>query len=158
MIADTVALSAGRRPASHLRRRAFLRRLEADHDYAAEDHASRRRRPAPVLVVLCDTNGGTMPEEIAELTKVRKQPSTSQSASTATTIAIWPSPTPWPPSPPAHRRCRAPSTASANAAAMPIWSPSSPTSPSKTRLRSPRARQRSAILPSWPAMFTTWPT
>jgi len=49
-----------------------------------------------MLISLCDTNGGTMPE------------------------ASWASPIPWPPSTPAPSTCKGPSMASASAAATPI--------------------------------------
>ena len=86
------------------------------------------RTPGPRSLILCDTNGGTLPEEIAErVDAVRQAPAASSSASTATTTATWPWPTRWPPSPAARRRCRARSTASASAAATSTWSASSPT-------------------------------
>ena len=54
-------LSAGRGPARHLRRRTFLRRLEQQPRICP---ANDRRRPegGAEIVVLCDTNGGSMPE------------------------------------------------------------------------------------------------
>ena len=66
---DSVAYLARQRPRGDLRRRAFLRRLEGQPRV-------RRRRPLRAaaeagarMVVLCDTNGGSMPEEIAEMTR-----------------------------------------------------------------------------------------
>ena len=72
-------------------------------------------------VVLCDTNGGCLPEEIARITGARQgQAELRASASTRTTIAAWAWPMRWPASKPAPRRCRAPSTATANARATAI--------------------------------------
>ena len=69
MIADSVALPAraGREviyDAEH-----FFDGWKANPEYAAEDDSGRGRRPAASIVVLCDTNGGTLPEEVAALTK-----------------------------------------------------------------------------------------
>ena len=107
--------------------------------------ASRRTRSTPcarcrppsgpgrACVILCDTNGGTLPERGR---RARCGPSGRRcgatSASTATTTAIWPSPTRWPRSARGRRRCRGRSTASASAAATSTWSASSPTWPSST--------------------------
>ena len=61
-------------------------------------------------VVLCDTNGGSLPHEV-ERDRRRRPPATSattsSSASTATTTPAAPSPTRWPPSRPAPATCRA---------------------------------------------------
>jgi 2-isopropylmalate synthase len=80
-------------------------------------------------LVLCDTNGGTLPSEIAAHRQgcaagVSRAPGW---ASTPTTIPSWGWPTRWPPSRPAPCTCRAPSTVSASGWATPTWSPSSPT-------------------------------
>ena len=57
------------------------------------------RTPGPAVVILCDTNGGTLPEEIAAARgSGRGKRCASRSAFIATTIATWPSPTRWPPS------------------------------------------------------------
>ena len=60
-----------------------------------------RRPPTPGRgwIVLCDTNGGALPEEVAEaVAAVVGARCACRSASTPTTTATWPSPTPWPPS------------------------------------------------------------
>ena len=69
MIADSVALPARSGPRGDLRRRAFLRRLEGEPRVRLRRRSAPPPRPAPRLVVLCDTNGGSMPEEIADLTR-----------------------------------------------------------------------------------------
>ena len=56
------------------------------------------------MVVLCDTNGGRLPEEIATLTAPRSRPSACRWGSIATTIAIWRWPIRSPPSTPAPPR------------------------------------------------------
>ena len=70
------------------------------------------------IVTLCDTNGGSLPAEIAEITRdARATPATAASASTPTTTSASASPTRWPRSTPAPRTCRARSTATASAPA-----------------------------------------
>ena len=57
-------LFSSQRPRGHLRRRTFLRRLEGRLRLFARGRSAAAagcRR----MVVLCDTNGGTMPEDIA---------------------------------------------------------------------------------------------
>ena len=65
----------------------------------------RRSRPpskaGPTIVVLCDTNGGSMPEEVAALTKAAAAAVDVPLGIHSTTTATWPSPTRWPPSTPA---------------------------------------------------------
>ena len=73
------------------------------------------------FIVLCDTNGGCLPNEIARITDARQeQTELHASASTRTTTSASAWPTPSRPSKPARRRCRAPSTATANAPAIAI--------------------------------------
>ncbi len=72
------------------------------------------------LVVLCDTNGGRMPEEIAAATRAAIAAVGVPWACIATTIATWRWPTRWPRSTPAPCRSRAQSTVSASAAATSI--------------------------------------
>ena len=120
MIADSVAFLRDAGPRGDLRRRALLRRLEGATPTTPCKTLQAAAAAGARLVVLCDTNGGSMPEEIAELTRdAVAARCRCRSASTATTTATWPWPTRWPPSTPARRRCRARSTASASAAATP---------------------------------------
>ena len=67
MIARERGISRPGRARSNLRRRAFLRRLEAEPRLRVE-HRPRSGRSGARLIVLCDTNGGSMPEEAAEIT------------------------------------------------------------------------------------------
>jgi hypothetical protein len=78
-------------------------------------------------VVLCDTNGGTQPDEVRQIVAAVMRPASraTGSASTPMTIPARRSPIRWRPSMPACGRCRARSTASASAAATPTSSPSS---------------------------------
>ena len=71
-------------------------------------------------IVLCDTNGGCLPGEIASITALAKNKLNRASASIPTTIAGWAWPTPWRASKPAPRRCKAPLTVSASARAIAI--------------------------------------
>ena len=115
-------LLARGRPARVLRRRALLRRLPA-----------RRRLRAPVLdaaeeagaeaLVLCDTNGGTLPDEVER--DRRRRPARarrSRSACTSTTTAGARSPTRSRPCARARPRSRAASTATASGPATPTSS------------------------------------
>ena len=72
------------------------------------------------MVVLCDTNGGSMPEDIARGRGKSWGRSRYPWASIATTTASWRWPTRWPPSTRGPSRSRVRSTASASAAAMSI--------------------------------------
>ena len=67
------------------------------------------------LVVLCDTNGGSLPSEVAAITAAARAnfPATSAFTPTTTSASAWPMR--WLPWTPARRRCRAPSTATASA-------------------------------------------
>ena len=118
MIADSVAYCTAHVRGSDLRRRAFLRRLQAQPRLRAEDAEGRAEDGGATVLVLCDTNGGTLPEDVAEIDRAgqRKLPGAGRH-----------------PLPQRLRRgrgqlagrrrcrarcrCRAPSTASANAAA-----------------------------------------
>ena len=102
-----------------LRRRAFLRRLEANPEYALRTIRAAAEAGARI-VVLCDTNGGSLPEEVAGHDARRRSPAWAAPVGIhCTTTASWPWPTRWPRSTPAPCRCRARSTASASAAATP---------------------------------------
>jgi 2-isopropylmalate synthase len=63
------------RPAGDLRRRAFLRHLPCESAVRPAHAKSRRGSAGASVLVLCDTNGGTMPEQIAEATAAAKQQS-----------------------------------------------------------------------------------
>ena len=77
-------------------------------------------------VVLCDTNGGTLPHEVEKIVgEVCKQFPATMSASTPTTTPSRRSRIRLPRCVPAPARSRARSTGSASAAATPISSPSS---------------------------------
>ena len=43
----------------------FLRRPAAQPGVRACEHCAPPRTPVPSVVILCDTNGGTLPEEVA---------------------------------------------------------------------------------------------
>ena len=64
MIGDSVRLMQSAGPAGGLRRRAFLRRVRANPEYALQTLLAAQEAGASVLC-LCDTNGGTMPECVA---------------------------------------------------------------------------------------------
>ena len=66
MIADSVAYCQAAGPRGVLRRRALLRRLQAQPRVRPADARRPPRTPGPAVVILCDTNGGTLPEEIAD--------------------------------------------------------------------------------------------
>ena len=67
------------------------------------------------IITLCDTNGGSLPAEIAEHhARMRARSCAAGSASTPTTTSASASPTRWPRSRPAPRTCRARSTATAS--------------------------------------------
>ncbi len=105
MIADTVAYlrSQGRRvlhDAEH-----FFDGWKLDADYAAQTIVAAARAGAET-VILCDTNGGSMPEEIARLTTAAIQAFPCRSASIATTTASWRWPIRWPRSTPARCKSR----------------------------------------------------
>ena len=56
----------GCRPRGVLRRRALLRWLEGQPGVRGADDPGGRRGRRKTVIVLCDTNGGTLPEEVAE--------------------------------------------------------------------------------------------
>ena len=67
MIADSVALSAQRRAAKVIYdAEHFFDGYRANPDYAPQDHRAAAKAGA-ALVILCDTNGGSLPERIAEV-------------------------------------------------------------------------------------------
>ena len=78
-------------------------------------------------LVLCDTNGGTFPSEIAQIVQtVAARFAQPPSAFMHIMIVAWLSPTASPQSKMAHDMCKAPISALANAVETPIWRPSSP--------------------------------
>ena len=66
MIARQRALLRSAGPPRLLRRRALLRRLQGQPDYALA-RVGRRSAAGAEYVVLCDTNGGTLPWEVEEI-------------------------------------------------------------------------------------------
>ena len=99
MIADSVAYCQAAGPRGVLRRRALLRRLPGTTPSTPCRRCGPPRRPGATVVILCDTNGGTLPER--DRRRRRRGPpaaARASSASTATTTATWPWPTRWPPS------------------------------------------------------------
>ena len=65
MIADSVAFLVGAGQARAVRRRALLRRLRARPRLRAATACAPRPTRAPSGVVLCDTNGGSLPPQVA---------------------------------------------------------------------------------------------
>ena len=66
MIADSVAMMAKAGRKVDLRRRALLRRLAGQPASTPWPRCGPRATPGPRCLVLCDTNGGSLPEQIAE--------------------------------------------------------------------------------------------
>jgi hypothetical protein len=92
-----------------------------DPDYALATLVAAAEAGAERLV-LCDTNGGRLPEEIATATRRAREHLAApvprcRSASIPTTTPGWPSPTPWRRCARARRTCRGRSAATASAAA-----------------------------------------
>ncbi len=111
------ALPQGPRQVRHLRRRARFDGYKDDPEYALATWQAAEKAGAD-FVVLCDTNGGCLPGEVAAITAGRaRQAERARSASTRTTTSAWAWPTRWPRSRPARRTCRAPSMATASAPA-----------------------------------------
>ncbi len=61
MVGDSVEFLAAAGPRGVLRRRALLRRLQAQPRVQPAGARGARRRRAPTRLVLCDTNGGSLP-------------------------------------------------------------------------------------------------
>ena len=105
MIGDSVAFCAVARARGDLRRRAFLRRLQAQPRLRPADDPGGRGDAGAAWIVLCDTNGGALPEEVAAAVAAgRRERRASRSASTPTTTASWPWPMRWRPSGRARRQ------------------------------------------------------
>ena len=67
MIGDSVAHAGRAQGRGHVRRRAFLRRLQGrTRDYAL-DCLKAAYEAGARWVVLCDTNGGTLPDEVERI-------------------------------------------------------------------------------------------
>ena len=118
MIADSIAFlrDQGKRvvyDAEH-----FFDALRDDADYALRCLRAAVEAGAET-VVLCDTNGATLPDEVARATAAVVDElggsATIGIHTTTTRAAAWPTPSPQ--LAPAPARCRAPSTATASAAA-----------------------------------------
>ena len=103
----------------------FFDGYKADRAYALACAGAAHEAGAR-WIVLCDTNGGTLPHEVERIVRDVTMPSrATSSASTPMTIAAARSRTRLPRSRPARARSRARSTASASAAATPTSSRSS---------------------------------
>ena len=95
----------------------FFDAFKANREYALKTLLAAQEAGASVLV-LCDTNGGTMPEQIAEAVAAVKSPPIWRAwGFIRITTRGLPSPMDWPRSARAHRTRRGRSTASASAAA-----------------------------------------
>ena len=66
-IGKSLRTSDGQRARGPVRRRAFFRRLQGEPDYALGVHP-RCLEAGCRWIVLCDTNGGTLPAEIWQIT------------------------------------------------------------------------------------------
>ncbi len=115
MIGDSVRFirTAGRQvvyDAEH-----FFDAYKANREYAIRTLLAAQEAGASVLC-LCDTNGGSVPELVAEAVAAVKERTGRGSASTRTTTPPWPSPTPWRQSAPARATRRGRSTASGSGA------------------------------------------
>ena len=145
MIADSVAFCASHVPEVVYDAEHFFDGFKRNPDYALRTLRAAADAGA-AWIVLCDTNGGTLPEEVAEAVDAgRPRDQGSRSGSTPTTTATWPWPTRWPPCGRGRARCRGRSTASASGAATPTSAASSPTWRSSTRAT------RCSCPASWPS-------
>ena len=162
MIADSVALpasSSGREvvyDAEH-----FFDGFKREPRLRAARRCARRREAGADCLVLCDTNGGCLPDEVAAIVADRRR-----GASSAT-----PARHPRPQrrraggrqhagrgAARARRRCRARSTATASAAATPTSSRSSPTCSSRWASSCMPRRQTWRGCASSRASSPSWPT
>ena len=125
MIGDSVAFCASRRPGSHLRRRAFLRRFEAQSRLRDQDHPGgcrgRRRLDRPVR----HQWRRACPKKSARPCRRSRGRSRSRWEFTHIMTATSPSPIRWRPSAMEPDRCREPSTGWVSAAAMSTFAVSS---------------------------------
>jgi 2-isopropylmalate synthase len=108
----------------------FFDGYKDDARYASQTLLAAAESGADFLV-LCDTNGGTLPSEIQSIVAEINDSGTGRGipppwGSIVTTIAGWLWPIPSAPCRPAPPWCRAPSTATAKGAAMPTLCPSFP--------------------------------
>ena len=106
MVRDTVAHLVREGQRVFLDAEHFFDGYRANRDYALEVLRTAAEAGADV-VALCDTNGGMLPDELADIVARGRRRPASGSASTATTTPAAPSPTPSPPSRPAPPTCRA---------------------------------------------------
>ena len=116
MIGDTIAFLRPRMEEVLFDAEHFFDGFRANRDYALATLKAAEAAGAHWLV-LCDTNGGTLPAELVEIIRAVKRTCGRRSASTCTTTPSAPWRTRSPRSPRASVRCRARSTASASAAA-----------------------------------------
>ena len=146
MIADSIGFIVERGREAVYDAEHFFDGYKDDRDYALATLRAARQAGARTLV-LCDTNGGTMTNELVAIVgdvraDLEADPARrpSSGGSTPTTTRSSPSPTRWPPSRPGSATSRPRSTATASAPATPTWSASWPTSRSRRRMAScPRA-------------------
>ena len=107
MVADTVALLRGEGRRVFLDAEHFFDGYRLDPAYAVEVVRAAVEAGAEV-VALCDTNGGMLPAEVADVVgAVTRGAPAPRSASTATTTPAARWPTRWPRSTPARSTCRA---------------------------------------------------
>ena len=99
MIRDSAGLPQGPGPRGDLRRRALLRRLQGRPRLRAADAPGGGARAGRRSLVLCDTNGGSLPWEIEAIVGAVREALARGAAGHphATTTASWRSPTRWPP-------------------------------------------------------------
>ncbi len=120
MIRDSIALAADRADEAVFDAEHFFDGYKENPDFALACVKAAHEAGAR-WIVLCDTNGGTLPDEIERIVgEVAKHVPGIAWAFTAMTIPATPSPIHSPPSGPARARSRARSTGSASAAVMPI--------------------------------------
>ena len=132
MVRDTVSPLRGEGRRVFLDAEHFFDGYRANRDYALEVLRTAAEAGAEV-VALCDTNGGMLPTEVADVVDdVAAHHRRRGSASTATTTPAARSPTRWPRSTPAPPTCRERSTGTASAPATPTWSRWWPTSSSSS--------------------------
>ena len=91
MVADSVEVPRERRPAGVLRRRALLRRLQAQPEFSLPGASRPQPKPAPRRIVLCDTNGGALPFEVEVIVAdvVRHLDTRRACTCTTTPAAAW---------------------------------------------------------------------
>ncbi len=118
MIEDTVRFLTGEGMSVFFDAEHFFDGWKSEREYALETLRAARRGGASRLV-LCDTNGGSLPEEIAQAVGQTSGNLMFLSPFTATTTRAWPRPPRWRRFRAGRCRCRGRSTAMASVAATP---------------------------------------